>query len=538
MKRVMAHIEQRKARIAAHPFYRWVAGGRAPLARRFDFAPLLVNFIMGFADMNRLFMRYGAPSSDQERAINRHTWEDETHSRLFIEDWRKLGLDQDLGWSAGDTLAWYHAAPQTEMFREHGMEILRMLTEDEDPLLRFVLMESIEAWGHVMFSATAGAAASLTGETGTQYRYFGPHHLKRELGHLLSDGELFEREVLDGDRLARADALVRRLFDIAEAESDALLHHAEQVIERGGPPPRAGFAREHLDHPVLAAGASAPRRRGEGRVPPSQERLERQLEQRKQAAARHPLFRWMAEGREQDPESKLRRLALFWAPDCLGYKDLNAYALAYPRPVSPHERAIQRRVTGLMSHHRLFLRDWAELGMDERLRFSASDTLDFYCISARSEVQRRSVASFLKLAFRHTDPALRFWLVEALEASGEAFFENTRRLARKVEAERGSRLDYFADRHEIAHPVLSPDAEADAVVFQAEALDAEREDVAASILHTVFDCLENQLSASLEQATSGALLDLNRTSRATSSQARRRAALHSVRPPSPGASKP
>lgn len=504
MQHIIAHIERRKGRIAAHPFYRWVASGRAPLEHRFDFAPLLVNFIMGFADMNRWFMRYDAPSNDHERAINRHTREDETHSRLFLEDWRKLGLDRRLGWSAGDTLAWVHAAPATEVFREHAMDILRMLAGTEDPLLRFSLMESIEAWGHVMFSATAGAAARLTEVTGAQYRYFGPYHLKRELGHLLSGGELFEQETLDDDRRARAGALVERLFDIAEAESDELLRHAEQVIDHGGPPPRARVPRKHTDRPCAGPGSEA--RPSDGPTTPrvSQVRLERLLEQRKQAAARHPLLTWMQSDRGQDPGTKLRRLALFWAPDCLGYRDLNAYALAYPRPASSRERAIQRRVTGLMSHHHLFLRDWAELGMDERLGLSASDTLDLYCRSARSEAQRHSMSCFVKLAFRHPEPALRFWLIQALEASGEAFFESTRRLALEVEAERGARLDYLANRHEAAHPALPPDAEADAVVFQAEALDAEREDVAASMVNTVFDCLEHQLSVSLEQVTSGA----------------------------------
>lgn len=501
MQEVIAHIARRKRQVAAHPFYRWLSSGDAPLARRFDFAPMLVNFIMGFADMNRWFMRYDSPSRDHERAINRHTREDETHSRLFIEDWRKLGLDRRLGWTAGDTLAWYHAAPQTELFRAHAMDILRMITQHEDPLVRFALMESIEAWGHVMFSATEVAATRLSEATGTQYRYFGSYHLKRELGHLLGAGELFERERLDAQRRACAIALVERLFDIAQAESDALLCHAQQVIARGGSRPVLVCGR----HPrqgrpsVLAGGDRAAQpSSGAGQI-----RLACLLEERKARAARHPLLAWMQHERGQDPQTKLRQLALFWAPDCLGYKDLNTHVLRDANPRSPRERALQRRVSGLASHHQLFLRDWAALGIDERLEFSASDTLDFYCRSSHSEVQRRSMSTFLELAFRHQDPVLRFWLIEALEASGDAFFAGTRRLALAVEAEHHTRLDYFSNRHDHVHPELSRDAEADSVAFQAEPLDPEQEDAAAAIIHTVFDCLEIQESASLAQATSG-----------------------------------
>lgn len=501
MKHVAARIEERKARVAAHPFYRWVQTARAPLDRRFDFAPVLVNFIMTFADMNKWFMRYASPATEYERCINKHTNEDETHSRLYIEDWRKLGLDRRLGWGAGDTLAWYYASPDTETFREHGMDILRMLTCNPDPLVRFALMEAIEAWGHVMFSTTAGVAAELTKRTGTEYRYFGPYHLRRELGHLLAGGKLFENATLDDAQRRDALALVDRLFDIADSESDRLLRFAEGVIDAGGVAPTARPA------PVRErrAGDGPPSRRpADGDVAASRARVQRVLDERKRAAAAHPLFRWMRDERDGSAESRLQRVALFWAPDCMGYRDLNAHALTYASPRDASERALNRWVADLGTHHRLFLQDWSRLGMDERLGFSASDTIDFYCRSAHSEEQRRSMAEFVKLAFLHPDAPLRFWLLEALEASGEAFFDNTQRLARRVEAERGVRLDYLANRHDASHAPLAPDPEADAVSFKSSPLTPEQADVAVAMVNTVFDRLERQFTASLEQATGAA----------------------------------
>ncbi|AUX26490.1 hypothetical protein SOCEGT47_070590 [Sorangium cellulosum] len=506
MKHVLLLIEQKKREIAAHPFYRWMASGPTPLETRFDFAPVIVNFIMAFSDMNRWFMRYPDPSSDLERAINQHTREDETHARLFLEDWRRLGLDRRLGWRASDMIAWYYAGSETDIFREYGTEIMRMCTLNEDPLVRFAVMQSIEAWGHVFFTASAGTAAELTRRSGVEYRYFGPYHLKREIGHLLHGSHLFEHAELDGDRRARACALVSRLFDMIRVKSDRLLRYAERTVDQGEPPPAArtpaAAARAPKQRPGSGAGGLV--RRRDERVGASQEPVQRVLERRKRAAAGHALFTWMRARGPLNPEEKLRRIALYWMPDCMGYRDLNVHALAYRQPASRYERAINRWVADLQSHHGLFLRDWIELDMDRRLGWSASDTLEFYCASRHSEAQRQSMAAFLKLAFSHPEPVLRFWLMEALEASGEAFFQNTRALARRVEAEHPRQLDYLADRHALSHPTLDPDEEADAVAFKAEALDERGREIAVGMIHTVFDCLERQFSLSLDLATSAA----------------------------------
>lgn len=503
MKRIIDHIERKKAEVAEHPFYRWLAGDRAPLDRRLDFAPVFVTFIMAFSDMNRWFMRYPAPSDELRRAINKHTFEDATHSRLFLEDWRKLGLDARTGWSAGDTIAWYYVARETEIFRDYGMEIMKMCTLHEDPLVRFSFMDAIEACGHVFFAATSEVATALTGRTGEDYRYFGTYHLRRETGHLLAGWRSFEEAVLTPAQLAEARSLVDRVFAMFLVENDQLLRYAERVTASPSEPPRPARPQAGALDSERATIAIAPR--DPAPVAPSQAPVLEALEARKRKAAGHPLFAWMQGGDAREAPQKLRRLAAFWLPDIMGYRDLATYALTYPRPEGAAERAINRWAAGLASHYRLFLRDWAELDMDRVLGWTASETLDFYCVSDCTEVQRRSMSSFVKLAFGHPEPRLRFWLIEALEASGEAFFRGTRALARRVEAEGSLRLDYLGDRHALSHPRLEPDEEADAVAFLSEELRPGDREIAAHIIDTVFDCLEAQLSVCLELVTSGQL---------------------------------
>ena len=55
--------------------------------------------------------------------MNLGTLEDEKHSRLFLEDWRKLELDTRLGWRTSDMLWWLFVAPDQEIFRRSGIEL-------------------------------------------------------------------------------------------------------------------------------------------------------------------------------------------------------------------------------------------------------------------------------------------------------------------------------------------------------------------------------------------------------------------------------
>jgi hypothetical protein len=503
MQNIFALIERRKSEIAGHPLYRWLQSEEVPLEDRFIFAPLFVTYIMSFRDLNKWFLRYPAPRSELERAINEHTREDATHSRLFLEDWAKLGFDEQLGWRSCRTIEWYYSAPETEIFRAYGMEIMEMCVRHPDPLVRFAFMEAIEACGHVFFAVTSRVATELTARTDLDYRYFGPYHFQRETGHLVAEADCFEHVALDPGQRSVAERLVHRIFDMFVVENDCLLGYAERA-RRGDRGARAGLTAANSNETTTQAARQGapepPRRRGAGRIAPTQERIQALLEQRKRRTASHPLFAWMRSEAGPPAEQKLQRLVPLWTPDVMGYKDLNRYALAYRDPANRYQRAINRWTADLQSHHQLFLRDWTALGMDEVLGWSASETVRFYCLSGYTELQRRNMATFVKLAYAHPEPALRFWLMEALEATGESFFAATRELAERVERETNRRLDYLADRHQVSHRVLEEDPEADAVFFKGEEISARDSDIARDMVNTVFDCIDEQYTLSLRLA--------------------------------------
>ena len=145
------------------PALRLDGRARGPAGQRFVFAPLFANFILGFSDLNRWFLRYPEPRDGYEAAINAHTEEDETHSALFLEDWRELGFDARarVGRRGHDGLVLH--GTQTEVFRRYAMRLTRMCVETPDPLVRFGMMEAIETCGHVFFGHTAPLAAERPG---------------------------------------------------------------------------------------------------------------------------------------------------------------------------------------------------------------------------------------------------------------------------------------------------------------------------------------------------------------------------------------
>ena len=104
-----------------------------------------------------------------------------THSRLYVDDWRTLGFDERLGFSAADTLWWLFASPDTRPFRDRLPVLAGIAAADRgDPVLRFVQAEAIEASGNAFFAGVAPVAEEFSTLTGVRYRYFGQYHLDRE----------------------------------------------------------------------------------------------------------------------------------------------------------------------------------------------------------------------------------------------------------------------------------------------------------------------------------------------------------------------
>ncbi|MEO6503776.1 MAG: hypothetical protein ABIQ09_17930 [Jatrophihabitantaceae bacterium] len=505
MKQVLSYVAERRAVLDKHPLFDWVAQESVPLKDRLMFMPSMITFTMGFRDLNKWVLRYPLARDDLQRGINIHTFEDQTHSRLFLQDWRRLGLDDRLGWQASDTLWWLFLSEANEVSRGHAIYFLSMATADQDdPLLRFAHAEVIEACGSVFFNHVAKIAAQFEDQTKVELPYLGPYHLALESGHMDCE-DLFEEQELDDQRRRRAVELADAMFDIFFETFDTWLKNAQEFVTTGAAPrPRPSAAIQpsgvqSSDEGVGDAPSARPRTDG----PPhaSQQAVQRLLEARKARTAEHPFYLWLHNRGQITALQALRRFLPMWAMDIMGYRDLNLYAMRYQQPQDDLAQVVNGWVDDLSTHNTLYLNDWRELDLDQLLGWSASDTLDFCYLDAQVDVHRRNIVRFTQLAADHPEPLLRLWLMHALESTGDAWFENCRILAREVEATTDIRLDYLGDRHEIAHRPVAPGAQA-SVLFKSRPMSAEQAEKVLVMIDTVFDAVDEQLDISLDVALS------------------------------------
>src|SRR5262249_21097846 len=223
MEAVFQLVDEGAAKLAAHPLLTCVQDAAVPLDPPLPRLPAWALFAMGSRDICTLVLPSRPPQDPLRCAINEHAAEDATHSRLFLEDWDALGLDERLGWRASDVLWWLFLAPETAAMRHVGMRLLAMPAADGgDPLLRCAWAEVIEAAGAVFFRAIAPHAEQLAGRTGREYRYLGDYHLARESGHIDSV-EAFRAQRLGETQRARAMSLALSTLEMFQCLFDCML---------------------------------------------------------------------------------------------------------------------------------------------------------------------------------------------------------------------------------------------------------------------------------------------------------------------------
>ncbi|MEU8124841.1 hypothetical protein AB0C21_39535 [Spirillospora sp. NPDC049024] len=498
MENVFALVAKRQKDLDRHPLFTWMNSDETRVPDPLLIMPAMATFSMGFRDVNKWVFRYPEAADDLERGINVHTFEDQTHSRLFLEDWKRLGLNERLGWKASDTLWWLFQAEVNEIARDHGVYFLSMaVADDKDPLLRFAQSEMMEALGAVFFKHASKIAIRFTEQTGTELPYMGPFHLALETGHMDCE-EIFQEQHLDEPRRRRALELADTIYRIFSEQLDMWLIYAQKYIDTGNPPrPPA--------QPPIDSGAGAvpgPRPTADGPVHHSQEPLQRLLTERRKRSEAHPFYSWLENrGDRVTAIQALQRFIPMWTMDIMGYRDLNRYAMRYAEPSGDLHRAVNSWVDDLTTHNTLFLNDWKQLGLDEILGWNGSDTLEFCYLDPQTDVHRRNIVKFTELAVGNDDPLLRLWLMHALETSGEPFFRRTKALADEAEATTDVRLDYLGDRHEIAHQTPAPSA-APAAHFKDRPLEPAAREAAAHMIETVYDAADEQLEISLDVALS------------------------------------
>jgi hypothetical protein len=155
--------------------------------------------------------------------VNRHADEDGQHWRWYLEDLARLHLNPQATFTEVVRFLWHE---QSRYAREMGYCMIGYAMHAE-PLLRLVLIETLEAMGQVWFSSTL--QASQAWRNGPRLVYFGPHHEAREVGHTMgTDVDDIRRITLPAALRPVAEEMVRTLFAKMAAFKTEVIEHVKR----------------------------------------------------------------------------------------------------------------------------------------------------------------------------------------------------------------------------------------------------------------------------------------------------------------------
>lgn len=212
----------------------------------------------------------------------------------------------------------------------------------------------------------------------------------------------------------------------------------------------------------------------------------------------HPLHTWLVTPEPGvRPEQKLW-FALYFTNFIMYFRELNLYHISYrdDRVLDQQREAISAHADEDMTHSRMFMRDLRTLGWDELLGWRPSQLYYWLFLSEVNESLRRRVTQITKLVIEAEHPAVRFAVVESIEACGNALFRHTTELASAFTAATGQELIYWGAFHlarETGHAV-------DDDAFEEAELTEEQREAARRRAIRIFELIDEQNSDMLRLA--------------------------------------
>ena len=195
MKEVVRLIDKRAKDQDQNPFIRWLGDERIPPKDRLTKWLLGGGFfISGFRDLNRMILGYPeseAANDKFKKAINSHTEEDSRHWGWYLNDIKKLGLDKQMPFTESLRFLW---GKPLETQRWATYRICQLAAKSEDPIVRYCLIKSIEAFGHVIFGKLCAVSKEYENESEIRLEYLGEKHFAQEPGELTNQPDENETE--------------------------------------------------------------------------------------------------------------------------------------------------------------------------------------------------------------------------------------------------------------------------------------------------------------------------------------------------------
>jgi hypothetical protein len=224
MKQVLRYIFEKKRAYDSLPLFTWMRDERLSARERLAFYPCMAPFILSFGDLNKFVLRSEHAGDVFQEMVNAHTLEDDHHWPWYLEDFKKLGFDQQLTGTEWMSFLWGEETAQNRIL----MARLTGLIRDASSVERLTIIEAIEETGNVLFGTMLPLAEVVEREQGVQLRYCGSFHFDLESGHAVgADHKLLASIELPASDRARHRAMVDEVFSAFEQWTHELLRYAE-----------------------------------------------------------------------------------------------------------------------------------------------------------------------------------------------------------------------------------------------------------------------------------------------------------------------
>jgi hypothetical protein len=506
----MKVVDEWRDRIEDHPLHRWlIADDGVPPENKLWFSLYFANFIMYFRELNLYHISYRDDRSldAQRESLSAHADEDMTHSKLFMRDFKTLGWDDLLGWHPSEVLHWLFSSEVNADLRRRTTAITKLVIEAQDPMVRYAVVESIEACGNALFRHTERVAERYTARTGRELVYWGAFHLARETGHAVDD-DAFEGVVLSHEQRTAAIRRAVRLYELIDEQNSDMLRLAQETLSQDG----FGTRRwRHATPPEKIDAIEGPEVFDFNFWPAnphqSQQAVYAELKRCVQAVHDSGALSFFESddlsGDLDESLARLRLAAMFIATDTTGTPTVYQHMVPYSFPVNAAERAINRLAERFGRRADMLYVDWASLELDRRLNWPVSRMLEFIYLDRATETHRDLRAVITHHIDVTTDPVLRYWTIVALKTLTATYADAIGRLAARVERQIGRPLPYLSLKLNPNLPDLEPDPEADAIRFESLPIEPAAAEHATALVREIYQAVQRRLDAMLESAQRG-----------------------------------
>lgn len=228
MKKVLAHINQKKKEFAQLPLFAFLQDQSLDPRQRLAFAPCIAPFAMSFGELNRNVFRDEPTTDEIQKIINVHTYEDDHHWPWLLTDMDKLSFNPRLTFNQSLEFLWNE---QTVNARAAAYYLYNA-TYKASPVRKFTIIEATESTGNILLANSAFPARELTQKTQYEYEYFGSGHLEVDTGHTFCSTEA--RQVIEAVELSEEErqsaiAAVDETFTVFTNLMNELLAFAQQA---------------------------------------------------------------------------------------------------------------------------------------------------------------------------------------------------------------------------------------------------------------------------------------------------------------------